>query len=167
MQEIETNQATAELRRMYFGLVDATDGITPETGEANGQPQISYNGDAYANTNGLLVATGNGKYYAQLTQAEVNKAVGTTILGRYKSANTAEGEAIPIRIVQAALGDVVEGTLTLKGVLRILLAAIANLSSGGRTTNIKYRDLGDTKDRIDGTVDANGNRTSVTLDVSD
>lgn len=62
--------------------------------------------------------------------------------------------------------DVIEGTLDHQEVMRILLAAAANKLDGAATTNVKIRDLADTKDRIDATVDANGNRTSVTLDAS-
>lgn len=62
--------------------------------------------------------------------------------------------------------DVIEGTLDHQEVMRILLAAAANKLSGAATTNVKIRDLADGKDRIDATVDADGNRTAVTLDAS-
>lgn len=48
--------------------------------------------------------------------------------------------------------------------MRIFLAALGNKLSGADTTNMKFRDKADTKDRIDATVDANGNRSAVTLD---
>lgn len=48
--------------------------------------------------------------------------------------------------------------------LRILKAAAAGKLSGAATTNVKIRDDADTKDRIDATVDAEGNRTDVTTD---
>ena len=44
------------------------------------------------------------------------------------------------------------------------MSALGGLLSGADTTNIKMRDMADTKDRIDATVDADGNRTSITLD---
>ena len=65
-----------------------------------------------------------------------------------------------------ALLDVIEGTLDHQEVMRILLSSAANKLSGAATTNVKIRDLADSKDRIDATVDANGNRTAVTLDAS-
>lgn len=65
-----------------------------------------------------------------------------------------------------ALLDVIEGTLDHAEVMRILLAAMANKLSGAASTNVKIRDLADTKDRIDATVDADGNRSAVTLDAS-
>jgi len=60
----------------------------------------------------------------------------------------------------------VEGTYTVQSALRLILAALAGKLSGAGGTNIKIRDTADTKDRIDATVDASGNRTAVTLDDS-
>lgn len=62
--------------------------------------------------------------------------------------------------------DVIEGSLDHGEVMRILLAAAAGKLSGAATTNVKIRDQADTKDRIDATVDADGNRTSVTVDAT-
>lgn len=81
-------EATAARRRLPLYLVDATDGITPETGETGGQPQISVNGGAWTNTTATLTAVGNGGYYVELTAAELGTA--GHIGWRYKSANTAE-----------------------------------------------------------------------------
>ena len=95
---INKNEATTAKRRQYYHLVDATDGITPETGEAGGQPQRSYDGAAWVNTSGVLVHIGNGRYYVELTQAEVDQAHLTVIEGRYKTANTAEAPGTIIQI---------------------------------------------------------------------
>lgn len=96
---VHANEATATYRRVYFHLVDATDGITPETGEASGQPQISVDGAAWTNTGiGTLTAIGNGRYYADLTQATVATA-GTIVETRYKSANTAECPGDTVQVV--------------------------------------------------------------------
>lgn len=98
MQPVKVNEATAGRRIMVFPLVvDATDGLTPETGESGGQPQRSTDGGAnWNNTNHTLTGGMNGSYQVQLDQAEVNLGPGTVTLGRYKSANTAEARAIPI-----------------------------------------------------------------------
>lgn len=66
--------------------------------------------------------------------------------------------------VDAIVDDVVEGSLTLRQVLRIVLAAVAGKSSGFPSGPAIYRDNADTKPRITATVDANGNRSVVTLD---
>jgi hypothetical protein len=90
MKLILANQSTAAKRRMFFYCVSTTDGMTPVTGEAGGQPQISTDGGAFTNTGiGTLIHLGNGQYYGELTQSAV-ATVGTVLRGRYKSANTAE-----------------------------------------------------------------------------
>lgn len=100
-RQIMLNETTAAKKRVYFHLVDVTDGMTPETGEAGGQPQISRNGSAFSDTGiGVLVAIGNGRYYAELTDAAVGSsaALGDIIETRYASANTAEcpGDSVEI-----------------------------------------------------------------------
>ena len=66
--------------------------------------------------------------------------------------------------IDAILDDVLEGTLTVRQAIRIILAAAAGKSTGGGTSTIRFRDLADSKDRIVATVDSDGNRTDVTLD---
>ncbi len=56
---------------------------------------------------------------------------------------------------------VIDGTITLQESLKIILAALANEASGGGTTEIKFRDVGDTQDVLTMTVDENGNRSAV------
>ena len=64
------------------------------------------------------------------------------------------------------LAGVIEGTITLQQSLRGLMSVDFGKASGGDTTSIKFRDLADTKNRVTETVDENGNRTSVTLDLT-
>lgn len=64
------------------------------------------------------------------------------------------------------LSTTVEGAYDVGEFLRIMLSALANIVSGGGTTTISFRDIGDTKDRIVATVDSSGNRSAVTLDGS-
>lgn len=59
------------------------------------------------------------------------------------------------------LDEIVEGAVTLRQAIRLLLATATGKSSGGATATIVFRDIGDTKDRISATVDAAGNRTAV------
>lgn len=61
----------------------------------------------------------------------------------------------------------IEGSLTWKQTQRIILSAVAGKSTGQGTTSPAYRDYADAKDRIAATVDADGNRTAVTLDGTD
>ncbi len=103
------SDGTASRRRFPIYLVDATDGITPETGEAGGQPQVSKAGGAWANTTATLTAIGNGSYYVELTAAEIN-TVGLLMV-RYKSANTAEFSA-PGVVYNINIYDAVRAGLT-------------------------------------------------------
>lgn len=57
--------------------------------------------------------------------------------------------------------EVVEGTVTFRQAVRIILSVFSGKSSGGGTSTITFRDIGDTKNRVSCTVDANGNRTAV------
>jgi hypothetical protein len=92
MQQFKQNESTAVRRYFYLHLVDASDGLTPETGEAGGQPEISKNGGAFASTSATLTAISNGAYYVALTAGEVDTL--GVIMVRYKSANTAEFQDI-------------------------------------------------------------------------
>lgn len=62
--------------------------------------------------------------------------------------------------------DAIETSWTPRQALRIIFAALAGKVSGAATANVLIRDASDTKNRINATVDANGNRTAVTYDKS-
>lgn len=64
------------------------------------------------------------------------------------------------------LSSAVEGAVTVVQSLRIANSAMAGKASGLGTTAAAFRDLADTKDRIVATVDADGNRSAVTRDLS-
>lgn len=52
---------------------------------------------------------------------------------------------------------------TVREALRIILASAAGILAGAATTNVTIQDTNNTKARITATVDANGNRSAVTL----
>ena len=66
----------------------------------------------------------------------------------------------------AVLDEIIEAALSLRQAMRLCIAAMGGKASGLETTTAIYRDSADTKDRITATVDANGNRTAVTLDLT-
>lgn len=66
----------------------------------------------------------------------------------------------------ALLNAVIEPGFTLRSALRLMLAAMAGKVSGAGTTNVLIRDVNDTKNRLNATVDASGNRTAVVKDVT-
>lgn len=65
-----------------------------------------------------------------------------------------------------ALLDVIENGNDHAELMRLMAAALLGKATGAATTEMKFRDLADTKDRITATVDENGNRSAVTLDPS-
>jgi len=67
-------------------------------------------------------------------------------------------------VADAVHDEVIEGTLTLRKIMRLMLAVLTGKASGGGTTTIAFRDVADAKNRISSTVNADGDRTSVTLD---
>lgn len=74
---------------------------------------------------------------------------------------TASEVSISADSVDAVLDDVVEGTITLRQATRLFLSVLTGKVSGGSTTTLTFRDIGDTKNRLVVTVDANKNRTAV------
>ena len=69
-------------------------------------------------------------------------------------------------IVDGVHDEVVEGAVTLRQSIRLANSANAAKLSGMSTTTVSIRDIGDTKDRIVATVDAVGNRTAITRDLT-
>jgi hypothetical protein len=66
------------------------------------------------------------------------------------------------------LDEVIEGgALTARELLRALAAVLAGKASGGGTGTIRFRDLADTKDRLTLSVDGQGNRSAVALDLTE
>jgi hypothetical protein len=123
---------------------------------------------AHSTTDGLI----NG--LNDLSAAEVN-AEADTALSDYDPPTRAEATADKDAVLAAiaALNNItaaevwaatVEGAYDFKDFIRLMASTLFGKVSGGGTTNIVFRDIGDTKDRVDVTVDAMGNRTSVTLD---
>lgn len=107
----------------------------------------------------------DGQYTVRLTGANSN--IGDRLNANQVSVQSANSAGL---INNAAPSDIwehiLEGTMTAEEMMRIFLAAMGNKLSGAETTNMLFRDLADSKNRINATVDANGNRSSVTLDGS-
>jgi hypothetical protein len=91
MQLLQLSEATAAQRRVFFHIVDATDGITAETG-LTGVGRLSKNGAATAATTASLVEVDvtnmPGRYYMEFTAAELDTL--GIIEFRYKAAACAE-----------------------------------------------------------------------------
>jgi hypothetical protein len=118
----------------------------------------------------ILVDTGttlDGRIPAALVSGRMDSSVGAMAAGTVTATAVATGaidaDALAADAVDEILDEVIEGTYTLRQMIRLMASALLAKVSGGGTTTITFRDTGDTKDRIVATVDANGNRTAVTL----
>jgi hypothetical protein len=69
-------------------------------------------------------------------------------------------------IADAVHDEAVDGSTTLRESVRLWNSALGGKASGLGTTTAVFRDLADSKDRITATVDASGNRTAVTRDLT-
>lgn len=76
----------------------------------------------------------------------------------------ASGVVLTMQTAPMAAGDI-DG-YTLEQAQKLILAALAGKISGGGTTTNTIKAADGSKDRITATVDASGNRTSLTLDAS-
>jgi len=61
------------------------------------------------------------------------------------------------------LTETIDSTYSFKEVLQIMAAVMAGKVTGGNTSTITFRDLGDGTNRVVATVDSNGNRTNVVI----
>ena len=73
----------------------------------------------------------------------------------------------PEGLAAAVLSSEIEVGYSLEQALKLILSAVAGKVSGADTTTITIKNILDNKNRIVATVDSNGNRTSLTYDVSD
>lgn len=106
---------------------------------------------------------------ASLQQGPSLDAVGVRAAIGLASANLdTQLDALPTAAenATAVMGSTVEGTFDLTESARLWNAALAGKASGLAGTAAVFRDLADSKDRITATVDADGNRTAVTRDVT-
>lgn len=72
---------------------------------------------------------------------------------------------VPSDTVTALFAEIVENGLSFSDAIKLLMSVLAAKSAGGGTTTITFRDMADTKNRITATVDSNGNRSAVTINI--
>ena len=101
-------------------------------------------------------ATGN--MFSALLVEQINVDLTTVI------ANQATIAAAIAAVDTDVLAATVEGAYTVQDVLKFMAGVLAGKSSGGSTGTITFRDLSDALDRVVAAVDADGNRTAITLD---
>lgn len=106
---------------------------------------------------------------AAITAAHATTDAKIDAVGDYVDTEITAIKAVTDTLSLAAIADAVhdetvEGTTTLRESTRLFLSALCGKLSGGGTGTLAFRDIGDTKDRITATVDANKNRTVMVLD---
>lgn len=116
-------------------------------------------------TAGETVTAASGSVNAAVQSIIANAITAASIAADAIGASELAADALT-EIADAVLDEVIEGTTTLRQALRGFAAALLSKASGLATTTAVYRDVGDTKDRITATVDANGNRSAITLDLT-
>jgi hypothetical protein len=116
-------------------------------------------------TGNLFVDGGGIPVVRTLGPYQVN--VNYTVPVQAQGISTGGGSAPSAATVAAAVwASIIEGSFTAQEAQRILLAVLAGKSSGIEAGTPAYRNLGDTKNRVAGALDANGNRLSVTIDAT-
>lgn len=161
------------------------------TGAAGLDSEVSKDAGTFADcTNEATeIATSSGIYYLDLSSTEMNadcvaivvkssstgavypvfvlypQESGDIKVDVQSMAGTAYATALAAQVT-ATWDEQVDGTTTARQSVRLANSALAGKASGLGTTTAVFRDLADTKNRISATVDADGNRTAVTRDVT-
>lgn len=157
--ELQSGLATASALATLDGKVDTVDGVVDailvDTAEI---------GAAGAGLTALASAA-NLAIVAGYIDTEVAAIKAKTDLLPASPASTSD---IPsaAAIADAVHDEVVEGTTTLRQSIRLHNAALGGKVTGLDTFNPVFRDLADSKDVIDATVDGYGNRSAVTRDLT-
>lgn len=133
---ITQNEATAAQRTISIYAVDATDGVTPETG-LTPTVQVSKNGAAFAAGAGTVAEVASGVYTYELTAAEVDT------LG-----------ALIVRVTDAAMRTVVQEHQVIAADLYTTVpAAVWDVAAASHATANTFGALVGTIDDIDTAVD--------------
>lgn len=129
-------------------------------------------------TDGVIVATNNDKTDYTVATGGIaaasfaagaidNAAIAANAIGAAEIATGAiDADALAADAVDEILDETIgDSTITFRQALRVMLSALAGKVSGAETTSITFRNVADDTNRIVATVDADGNRTAVTLTV--
>lgn len=163
---------------IYFVAVDATDRVTRETGLSSftvfrsrkGAAEVQYTTPTVSE----IDATNMPGVYALLVDEDTTIDSGSDS-EEYCVHISHAGMAPVTRTVELYRGidmlldaaNTIETGLTVRGALRLALAALAGkLSGAGSGTEVYRNAVGDSKDRITATVTSAGNRTAITTDAT-
>jgi hypothetical protein len=124
---------------------------------------MSGSGAVTANLRGTASLEADITPFTTLSPENLAASVWNSLAASFNSAGTMGEKMNDAGSAANPWTEVIESGYTAAEILRILAAVAAGKSSGQGSV---FRDLGDTKDRVSGTVDSNGNRTSITIDES-
>lgn len=158
-----TEGGAGRIAGRFTGVYDAA-----SNGYSAATVMSTYAGGAVASvTAGVTVTTNNDKTGYSLTQ---------TFPANFSSLAITGGGSVTAGTVSDKTGyalsatgmdvAIVEGSTTWSQSARGWNSALLGKGSGLATTSAKYRDIADSKDRITATVDADGNRSAITLDLT-
>lgn len=167
-------------RNVAVFMTSTTDHLTGKTGLTLTINQ-SKNGAAFAAITPTVTELASGWYNLALTSGHTDTlgdmvlnitgtgADNTDLLfqvnGETTGALTAtERTSTATALLDSAAG--IETGITPRQGLRVMLAALAGKLSGAATTTVNIRDTNDTVNRIAATVDSDGNRSAITLNLT-
>lgn len=143
------------------GLVDANAVKVGPTGAGTAQTA----GDIMADTNDI-----QARLPAALVGGRIDASVGAMAAGVVTAAAIAtdaiDADALAADALDEIWDEVMEGTTTARQSMRLSNSANGAKLNGAATTTVNIRDLADLKNRVVATVDADGNRSAVTLDLT-
>jgi hypothetical protein len=158
-----TEQATSKFYAVAFPTVAA--GVYAVTAyvRAGGAPAESDS----------CIASGDVEWSGTAMIVTASQASVTSIDGRIPAAliggridATVDATGMEAGAIDAIMDDTIgDGTLTMRQALRVLVAGMAGKLSGAATSTVTIRNTADSVDVIVASVDADGNRTAVTVNV--
>lgn len=178
-------QSTAGQKALLGPFVDATDGDTAETGLTIANTDVKlHKGNATTlatQAAGGALHISAGYYYAALDALDTDvlgnlevhvhvagaRAVSRTYVvlpGLVYDALVLGTDSLGVNVVAAGLDEVViETGLNARQALSLLASALAGVLSGAATATVVIKGAGVADTRITATVDADGNRSALTL----
>jgi hypothetical protein len=133
--------------------------VNTKTIAADAVDNTAIKDNAISNTKLASATISNSKFAAGAITAGV--IADNAIDAATFATDAISADALSAAAIDKILDEVVEGTITLRGAQKLMMAVLTGKSSGGGGSTIVFRDTEDTKNRISATVDANGNRTAV------
>jgi hypothetical protein len=161
-------------RNLMLKVFLAADHVSPALGMTLAVT-LSKNGSAFGAAGATVTERSSGWYQIALSTTDTNTlgdlvvratAAGCDDAERFVQVAIATNDDLPAAAAAAVWAYVLEGAYTATHFMRLMASVLFGKASGLGTTTVFFRDMGDTKNRIQANVDAVGNRSTQTHDVS-